>query len=351
MQPSLRGGDGGLGECYVKTTGGVCRSLGQRFGCVSGLISAMTISSGPGAGLQAGRSGGRKSRWLLTGGIVAILLLLGLARTVVRHYRMALVDFEPTPPSQLVQHPGQAGVAGLQQVWLRSANGLRLAAWYVPSKNRAAVVVAHGTNADRSSMLPEIKILAAAGFGVLAVDWPGDGGSEGTVHWGPAERQTITAAVDWLGQRSDIDAGRIGGLGFSMGGYIMAQAAAVDPRLRAVVLAAAPEDFAEYVRWGHRRWGWFSQFPALLAVRRTGLALGEMQPRAVVGMISPRPVMIIGGGADPVIPPAMVRELYAAARQPKTLWIVPGAPHGQYDSVAPLDYPQRLVGFFGQLLH
>ncbi len=241
-------------------------------------------------------------RAIMRAAAASIIVLTAFACAIMyRNYRAALLDFEPWPGSEALRRADQAGVRDLQQVSFRSADGLRIAGWYVPSGNRAAVVVTHGTNADRSSMLPELRILSEAGFGVLAFDWPGDGASEGKIHWGPLERRALTAAIAWLSARPDVDPNRIGGLGFSMGGFVMTQVAALDPRLRAVVIEAAPLDFEEYLRRLHGHWGFLSEWPAYRAVRRSGMPLGEMSPRDVIGSISPRPVLIIGGALDEVI--------------------------------------------------
>lgn len=292
----------------------------------------------------------RTRRAAVAAGIFASLAIgAALAGAVIyRNYRAALFDFEPWSSSADLRHPQRTGVQNLQLISFQSADGLRIAGWYAPSRNRAAVVLTHGTNADRSSMLPELRLLAAAGFGVLAFDWPGDGDSEGRgdIHYGPIERHALSAALTWLAARPEVDSNRIGGLGFSIGGFLMTQVASLDPRLRAVVIEAAPPDYEEYLRRMHGRWSLLSEWPAYWAVRNTGLIPGRMSPRDVVGAISPRPILIIGGELDPVVPPSMVNELYAAARQPKTLWMVPGARHGGYSQSAAEDYQSHLLGFF-----
>ncbi len=264
-------------------------------------------------------------------------------------FRAERADYVRTPPTEQSQHPERTAIAGLAQSSFVDADGNRLAGWYAPSDNRAAVVLVHGTGADRSSMLFETGFLADAGFGVLAFDLPGQGASEGRTRWGVPERLAIRAAVDWLCARADVDAARIGGLGASMGAYVMTQAAVLDTRLRAVTLAASPTDVVEQNWLASRRWGLLSQIPNHLALRLHGQSL-DMPPMEVIGGIAPRPVFIIGGDLDALVPSFMARQLYAAAGEPKELWIVPGAHHVDYARVAGAEYRARVVDFFERTL-
>jgi uncharacterized protein len=282
--------------------------------------------------------------------MLAGLGLLGLAWVARSSYRIATHDFEPWPGSAILKHPEEIGVAGLTPVSFVSGGGAKLAAWYVPSKNRAAVVLAHGTNADRSALLPELRILANAGFGVLAFDWPGDGESTGHIEWGQEEQDALRAALGWLTMQHDIDPQRIGGFGFSMGGYTLAQVAAQDQRLRAVVLAATPPDYVDYARWQVRRWGPISEGPVALLLRQFWPQSQQIQPQQAVARIAPRPVLILAGDADPVVPPFMAQRLFNDAAAPKALWLIPRAGHGGYASAGLIAYQQRLTAFFLQAL-
>jgi dipeptidyl aminopeptidase/acylaminoacyl peptidase len=282
--------------------------------------------------------------------VLALAVLAGVARIVLHSWDAVADDFDHSPPLPLLQHPDQVGISNLQTVTVPADNGRHLAAWYIPSKNRCAVVVTHGTNTDRSSMISEMRILSDAGFGVLAFDWPGHGLSEGTIHWNAPERRALGAAIDWLAARQDVDPQRLGGMGFSMGGYVMTQVAAYDQRLRAVMLLAAPSDYTELTHWQHRKWGILSELPATYALHAYGIRHEEQRPIDVIGQISPRPLQMIGGSNDQVIPDYMTRALYAAARSPKSLWIVPGANHGGYAAVAPVEYPARVIKFFTENL-
>jgi len=280
--------------------------------------------------------------------ILALGLLVAL-RIVVLNYLGERSDFTRWPAAELSRHPERTAIAGLREVSFAAPGEPRVAAWYAPSRNRAAIILVHGTGADRSSLLAETGILADAGFGVLALDLPGQGTSDGRTLWGVPERHAISAAVDWLGAREEVDAQRIGGFGLSMGAYVLTQAAVLDKRIRAVTLAGCPNDVVEQNWVTSDRWGLLSQVPTYLALRMSGMPL-DMLPKDIIGAISPRAVFLVEGDLDQAVPPYMARQLFAAAGSPKELWIVPGAHHGDYAIVAPQEYRNRLTGFFRRTL-
>lgn len=263
-----------------------------------------------------------------------------------RNYHWARSEIEADPPSPLLKQPQSAGIARVQAVSFVSRSGLHIAGWYVPSANRAAVIVTHGTNSDRASMLDEIRLLSQAGFGVLAFDWPGLGESEGRILWGSEARDALSAAIDWICARADVDPHRVGGLGFSMGGFMLTQVAARDPRLRAITLDSAPSDFDSFISLHYTRWGPLSAWPARWALRGSDLFAADHSAVRLIGEISPRPILIIAQSHDFEIPMAMTRKLFESAREPKTLWIIPGSQHGHYAAAAGAEYGRRLQAFF-----
>jgi uncharacterized protein len=281
-------------------------------------------------------------------GVVAVALLPVLY-VAAKSFHGELTDYLRTPPTFLSQHPERTGIPGLAEVAFPSADGTKIAGWYAPSRNRAAIILIHGTTADRSSLLLETRLLNEAGFGVLALDMPGQGRSEGRTRWGVPERQAIIGAVSWLERREDVDAHRIGGFGLSMGAYVLTQAAVLDARLRSVVLASTPNDVVDQNWLTSDRWGLVTQIPCYLALRLSGQSL-DMSPKDVIGRIAPRPVLLLAGELDTAIPAFMPRQLFAAAGDRAQLWVVPGAHHSDYGHVAPDDYRSRLIDFFGRTL-
>lgn len=280
---------------------------------------------------------------------ISALAVIGVLYIVITNYLDERADFVRTPSTELSKHPAATGIPGLVEVSLAGGDGEKLAGWYAPSKNRAAVVLVHGTGADRSSLLPETRFLAAAGFGVFALDLPGQGASGGRSLWGIPERKSVSTVIDWLSHRDEVDPARIGGYGLSMGAYIMTQAAALDERLRAVILVSSPTDVVEQNWLATTRFGWLSQVPTYLALRASGMPL-DMRPIDVVGRIAPRAVFLISGTLDTVVPPFMARQLYAAAHEPKEEWVVSGANHINFGTIEPQEYPHRVIDFYRRKL-
>jgi len=285
--------------------------------------------------------------------MVAAVFAAGLAfvvRIAVSNYLGERSDFTRWPRSEVTRHPDRVGIPGLHEVVFSPPGKPTLAGWYVASRNRAAIILVHGTGADRGGVLAETRILAAAGFGTLAIDLPGQGASAGHTLWGVSERQAISAAVDWLSGRADVDPGRIGGLGFSMGAYVLVQASVLDERIRAVTLVAPPNDVVEQTWVSSGRWGLISQVPQYWALRASGMPL-DMRPKDIIGRIAPRPLFIINGELDRNVPPYMARQLAAAAAPDSTeLWLIPEAHHGDYSRVVPAQYAERLAAFFRRAL-
>jgi uncharacterized protein len=66
--------------------------------------------------------------------------------------------------------------------------------------------------------------------------------------------------------------------------------------------------------------------------------------------IAPRPLLIVQGDHDDLVPEWMAHQLYAGARDPKELYIIRGAHHADYAATAPVEYGARLVDFFERAL-
>ena len=144
-----------------------------------------------------------------------------------------------------------------EQVTVRTSDGLDLAGWYVRSRNGAAVI----SYPTRKGKLPQARMLVRHGYGVLLLDARGYDGSQGDPNlFGWDDTKDIDAAVAWLQRQPDVRNGRVGGIGFSVGGEMMLQAAAANTGLRAVVSDGAGfRSVREELLYGPR--GWFTSLP------------------------------------------------------------------------------------------
>jgi uncharacterized protein len=283
------------------------------------------------------------------------LLLLGLASLsgpaliAWRSYRDERSCFTPRQHAPRLT-AAEFAVPSLTEVTMPGDAGRPLRGYFAPGRNGATVVLAHGSNGERSDLQPEAQLLAAAGFGVLVFDFPGHGQSEAeVVQWSEPERRALKRVVDWLVAEPRVDPQRIGVLGFSMGGYIALQTATEDDRLRAVAAASSPSDPLQHLDWEYRRFGFLSRGPALLALRAGGMNTTHLVPEQVIQRIAPRPLLLISGGKDELVPDWMTERLYAAAREPKRRLVIERAGHGGFAEAEPERYGRELAEFFAVL--
>jgi len=216
-----------------------------------------------------------------------------------------------------------------QDVSFRAGDGVRLSGWFIPAKNsRKTVLVCHGVGANKNIFIGVVPFLHRAGCNVLMFDFRGHGQSQGhTVSYGVFEARDVQAAMDYLRSRGLND---VAGYAFSMGGAALLYAVP-DVRFRGVVLDST---FARFAPVALAQMPVAARLkPAMLRISdfyswlELGIFLGDIAPRKYIAQISPRPLLIIHGTADSLVPPDQTRENFAAAREPKELWLVPGATH------------------------
>jgi uncharacterized protein len=240
--------------------------------------------------------------------------------------------------------------AGHENVSFTTSDGLELQGWYVPSKNGAAVIAFPG----RSGPQAHTRMLARHGYGVLLFDRRGEGMSDGDSNllgWGGDK--DILAAVEFLKTRPDVDPGKIGGIGLSVGGELMLQAAAETDGLAAVVSeGAGTRSFGEMMEEYHGFERWFVA-PSALAMS-TGTALfSSTAPPPNLTDVAPKikqPLFVIwapnGGNIE-----HMSKEYYElASSRTKQIWAMPTAKHVGGIRDEPKEYERRVVGFFDDTL-
>ena len=260
----------------------------------------------------------------------------------------------PVAIAYVVTHAARAHVpaadlgTAYEEVQFTTSDGLRLSGWYIPSRNGAAVISFPG----RASSQQRAKLLARHGYGVLLFDRRGEGESEGDPNlFGWQGERDIHAAVVFLQGRADVDPERIGGIGLSVGGEMMIEAAAESPELKAIVTEGASSRSVrdELTRPGH---GWQEIVGNAVATSATAIFTDNLPPaplKSLVPRISGAVLFVYGERGQPAERPANT-AFFAAARGEKEIWEVRGAGHIGGVEAQPEEYERRVVGFFDRTL-
>ena len=208
----------------------------------------------------------------------------------------------------------------------------------------------HGSGGSRERVVRHVEMLARHGYGVLALDLPGNGESEGHSNGlGDNAQPALDAALGWLSRRPDVDPDRIAGFGLSLGAEVLIERASKDERLRAIVAdgATRPQDAQDVLDPSvpERVTGWL----ALAGVQ----AVSGMEPskslKPMIGKIAPRPVLLVAaGGFEQEIP---ANRQYKARGGPTTeLYEPPDAGHTGGLRKHPAEYERRTIAFLDRAL-
>jgi dienelactone hydrolase len=222
-----------------------------------------------------------------------------------------------------------------------STHGERIPALFwqpeTPGPKVPCVILMHGLGGNKETMTPFAQFLTKQGYACIAIDAK----YHGERPKGPAAfallklpydgrdalAQTVVdlrRTIDYLASRGDIDMTRIGYIGYSMGALLGAIVSGVDARVACPVLIVGGGNWDALVS---------KSILPLAGDRdvknadvRKGItdALAPLDPALWVGLISPRPVLMINGETDNIVPSASSKALHAAARQPKKIVWYPG---------------------------
>jgi uncharacterized protein len=237
-----------------------------------------------------------------------------------------------------------------EEIRIAMRDGRKLSAWYVPSRNGAAVLLSHGSGGSRGRIPAHVRMLARHGYGVLALDNPGNGESDGHSNGlGDNAQPAIAAGIDYLARRPDVNPDRIAGFGLSLGGEVLLDAAAHDHRLAAVVSdgATRPMDGDKA-----NPKGTVEGALAWLTMRSVRAISGMKTSPSLIPMmakIAPRPVLLVAGGGFP--DEIKASRLYRdAGGSTVELWELPDTGHTAGLRTHRAAYERRTVGFLDRAL-
>jgi len=241
--------------------------------------------------------------------------------------------YVPEGSAPMGYDPKRYGFPTGEEVSMPADDGTMVSGWWIPAEkddNGWTVLWSHGNAEFITSRDYGIDPLLKLGFSVLVYDYRGYGNTPGK----PSEKGLYLdgdAAYQYLIHAKDVKPERLILIGESLGSAV------------AIELAKRHPDTALLVTDGA-----FTSIPAM-AFRKFGLPIGfilrhrydNLSKIASLRM----PVMIIHGELDDIIPVRMARSLYAAAPEPKLLWVMPNTEHNSTWTNAGLEYPRRILQF------
>jgi fermentation-respiration switch protein FrsA (DUF1100 family) len=222
--------------------------------------------------------------------------------------------------------PDRLGLA-YRDVWFEAEDGVRVHGWFLPANGKATgtVLFLHGNAENISTHIASVAWLPGASFNVFLMDYRGYGLSEGSPSFDGLHRD-VAAAIKTVFKLDGVDPDRVVLFGQSLGGALAITALARSPqreRLRALVVEGAPSSYRGLAqeKLAELWLTWPLQVPLSWTID------DQYRPVDAIAQVAPIPILIIQGEADPIVPPAHGKALFAAAREPKTLWLLPHTGH------------------------
>jgi fermentation-respiration switch protein FrsA (DUF1100 family) len=173
-----------------------------------------------------------------------------------------------------------------------------------------------------------------AGFITLIFSFRGAGEAQGNLDMLGWTRD-LNAAIDYLASLHEVDKSRLCLLGSSAGAAISVYVAADDPRVSSLVTFACPGEFGFLTDERQAR-ATIDHFRGIGVIRDAGFppsvndwlaGFSAVSPLRWIDKISPRPLLLIHGEKDDLVPVEHARKLFEGAGEPKKLVIIPGAGH------------------------
>jgi pimeloyl-ACP methyl ester carboxylesterase len=201
------------------------------------------------------------------------------------------------------------------------------------------VMAVNGLDSRKEDLTESFAAILPYGIGFIAVDGPGTGQSP--IKASPTADRMLSAVLDYLATRPDVDKSRIAMHGVSWGAYWGAKMAVVEKaRLKGVSVQSPPADLffkKDYVvnsLLGNREY-LFDQIPAMMAifdnVTNLDQVLEEFSKMSLVNQHllgkSTTSMLIVAGARDTQVPISDIYELLSSGDVPKQAWINPEGGH------------------------
>ncbi len=285
---------------------------------------------------------------LFMGFVSMIILVIGPVMLMQPHRRTAEYYRRRTA----ILHPSDAHLP-CDELTLKTGEGIALSCWLINAgkQARGTVIYLHGVSESKIVGLPMAQQLHARGYNIFLYDSRRHGDSGGRYcTYGFYEKHDTSTVINYLMSRSDLNVGRIGLFGSSMGAAVALQVAALDRRVVAVVaesgFATLRTIFDDYQkRMIKLPWHYLRNIVIKRSEHLAHFKANAVSPLDSVGEITV-PLFILHGTADDRISWRYSQQVFDGAHEPKELWLIQGARHSDMATVGGEEYYRRILGFF-----
>lgn len=233
----------------------------------------------------------------------------------------------------------------------RTEDGLTLRGWYYPTVDRRRLIVCvHGMQMNWSELAGIGRDLHRRGYDVLLFDLRGHGRSDPSrLSMGRFERRDLRAVLRWA-EAHGFSPDRIGWIGSSMGAATVLMEGATNPSIHAAVLDSPFGDLPELLNAQLARYSGLPKLfnPGILLAARLayGVRTDDLVPLSVAHLWRDRPLMLIHGAADSMVPARHSRLIAREAGPYCRAIILPGVDHAESYRAYPAWYIDAVDAFF-----
>jgi fermentation-respiration switch protein FrsA (DUF1100 family) len=299
-------------------------------------------------------------------------LVLGLALIFLLFLLSAAFVLLVVGPLILLQPPRRRGEwylrttglvepsdAGLPQenTLVKTHDGISLSGWLIrqPRRSRGTVLYLHGVGDCKTAGVPLARLFFEHGYNVFLYDSRRHGDSGGAYcTYGYYEKFDVSTAINLLNDRLGKKLGPVAVFGTSMGAAVAIQAAAIDSRIKVVIAEASFADLRTISVDYQRRivklpWHFLRNVAMARSQKFAKFKARDVSPLVDVARLRV-PILFIHGTDDSFIDFEYSKMLYHRARDPRELFLVPGANHTDIWEVAGRSYETKVLGFLGRAL-
>jgi 2,6-dihydroxypseudooxynicotine hydrolase len=193
--------------------------------------------------------------------------------------------------------------------------------------NPPIVIMCMGLDSTKEEMGTNETNFLRRGMATLAFDGPGQGEAEYAAAIRGDYEVVVKAVVDFVETRDDVDAGRIGLWGVSLGGYYAPRAAAYEKRVKACIALSGPFNHGvKFLEKPELSKEVFRVRAKCATQEAAAEVAGTLDMTAAAKKITCS-LFVVTGEFDRIAPPADAARLAEEAPGPSTLLVVPGGNH------------------------